>query len=589
VSAGPKKKAAKKKAAKKKATKKKATKKKAAKKKAAKKKAAKRVDLSELPLRSGKRRGRPSKKWLETIERLVELAQERQGKVPYADLESVVLQRLNDPTRLEELITALEERGVLVEGDPRAASLVNDTEPDPVQAYFNDMHDIPLLTHPEEIEITTALFAAKEELRDLVLCTRLGAAEGVRLLERASGGKLFFERIVGAIRLEGGRTARAAAKVQLTKDLERAREHFAAGDAERARLLQRRARGRSAEEILAAKGKMKDIGAALSQILRDYDYDVAISVDVARLLDEDLRRMFRVRVLARQRAGEGDEAGEAALFAELAELEQNQWERPGDLQRRVRKHIDPLLVEYKAQKVALARGNLRLVISIAKRYRNRGMGFLDLIQEGNSGLMRAIEKFDPRRGFKFSTYATWWIRQAVTRALAEKSRMIRVPVYLTNVLHKVRRLSRELDETTGRPRDLHQVARSIGIKPQEAERVLKAARAPVSLDSPFRVDADVDFGDFLEDKSAPRPNEGVQRQLLAEQIRRVLGDLPIREREVVMLRYGLDGGRVHTLEELGRRFNVTRERVRQIEIRAIRKLRHPHRAGALENFLGVLP
>ncbi|MGE0707317.1 MAG: RNA polymerase sigma factor RpoD/SigA [Planctomycetota bacterium] len=542
-------------------------------------------DDAERPA-GGKRRGRPSRQWLELIERLVETARASNGKLPYAELEATLLEELNDAGRLDELVTTLEERGVLVEGDQDGIALAATDDPDPVQAYFNDMHDIPLLSHEEEVEVTTALFQAKEELRDLVLATRLGALEGVRLLERASGGKLFFERIIGAARLEGGRAARLAAKAQLARDLERVRALLDEGDGLRAQLLQRRGAARSGEQILAAKAGMRRVAAELGRVLSDYDYDVAISLEVARALDQTLRRMFRLRLLARERAH--DPATREALLEELAQLEGEQWERPGDLQRRVRRKIDPLLQGYARDKVRLARGNLRLVISIAKRYRNRGMGFLDLIQEGNSGLMRAIEKFDPRRGFKFSTYATWWIRQAVTRALAEKSRMIRVPVYLTDVLQKVRRLSRELDEATGRPLDLHQMARVIGVAPQEAERVLKAARAPISLDTPYTDDAEGDFGDYLEDRGAPRPDAGVQRALLAEQIRGVLSDLPVREREVIVLRYGLDGGRVHTLEELGRRFNVTRERVRQIEIRAIRKLQAPNRAACLESFLDVL-
>ncbi len=540
----------------------------------------------------GRRRGRPSKKWLETIERLVEQARESNGTVPYTALEAVVLEVWSDTSRLEELIDALEDRGVLIEGgdEPPAAEVGAEVdEPDPVHLYFSDMSDIPLLTREEEVEVTTALWQAKEELRDLVVATRPGALEAVKLLERATGGKLFFERAVGAERLEGGKKVREAVKVQLAQDLATARRLFEEVDALRPILLTPRDDGGAAEEILRTKAEVRRRTDALTKIVAEYDYDVAVAFDVARQLDRMVRRMFSLRILAREAARAGDEARRASLEAELEALQQECWERPGDLQRRVRKRCDPLMQRYRELKVALCRGNLRLVVSIAKRYRNRGMGFLDLIQEGNSGLLRAIEKFDPRRGFKFSTYATWWIRQAVTRALAEKSRMIRVPVYLTDVMNKLRRMTREVDESTGQPPDLTQLSRQLGIGIEEADRVMRAARSPISLDNPYNEGGEGDFGDFLEDKSSPRPTDGVSRELLAEKVRSVLHSLPTREREVIMLRFGLSDGRVYTLEELGKRFNVTRERIRQIEIRAIRRLQHPLRAKSLEGFLEFLP
>ncbi|RMG18402.1 MAG: RNA polymerase sigma factor RpoD/SigA [Planctomycetota bacterium] len=500
-----------------------------------------------------------------------------------------------DGERLEALVDALEERGVRVEGAgleqefTASASAPEDPDPDPVHLYFNDMGDIPLLTPEEEREVAWALHEGKQELARLVLGTRQGAAAGVRLLERASGGKLFFERIVGAARLEGGKRARAEARERLTQDLERARSLFARAEALRPRLFGARDDSLRAEEILHAKQQMKDIADAFAAVFADYDYDVALALEVARDLDRRLGRLFRLRILAREARRRGDDTLATKHETELQELEEDAWERPGDLQRRIRKQCLPLIERYCEHKGRLARGNLRLVIKIAKGYRNRGLSFIDLIQEGNSGLLRAVEKFDPRRGFRFSTYATWWIRQAVTRALAEKSRMIRVPVYLTEVLNKARRLSRELDEETGRPRDLASVSRALGVPIEEVERVLKAGRPMISLDVPLAEGGESDFGDFLEDARAPQPSAGVLRELLAERLRAVLDELPVREREVIKYRFGLEDGKVYTLEQLGRRFNVTRERIRQIELRALRKLRLPHRAETLENFLEILP
>ena len=537
---------------------------------------------------TGKRRGRPPKAWLELVENLIEQAQGSAGRLQSTIVEAAVLQTFDDVSRLSQTVTALEERGVLIEGGTSAA--FNENDPDPVQAYFNDMYDIPLLTREQEVEISEALFACKERLRDLALGTRIGALEALKMLERAASGKLFFDRLVGAARLEGGKAARTAAREQLTEDLERTRAVIEEVDELQLRIRGAREDASRAEEILTAKIEIRSRALELAEVMSIYDYDVAVAIEVALQLEQDLQRLFKARILAREAERSGDAARAAEFQREAEATELGHWERAGDLQRRVRKQIGPVLAEYRLRKSELARGNLRLVISIAKRYRGRGLGFLDLIQEGNSGLMRAIEKFDPRRGFKFSTYATWWIRQAVTRSLAEKSRMIRLPVYLTDVIQKVRRLSREVDEVTGQPLGLHEMAERIGVSAEDAERVLKATRGPVSLDVPLTGGDDgSDFVAYLEDERAPSPRAGVQRELLAEQIQRVLGSLPVREREVIRLRFGLDGSRVHTLEELGKRFNVTRERVRQIEIRAIRKLQQPTVADRLEGFLEVLP
>ncbi|MBL4848493.1 MAG: sigma-70 family RNA polymerase sigma factor [Planctomycetes bacterium] len=604
-----KKKATKKVTSKKKATKKKATSKKATKKKATKKRPRRTVAEARTASRketlagrktkkgaarpstskSGKRRGRPPKAWLELVESLIEQARSSEGRLPNTIVEAAVLQAFGDRSRIPHTVTALEERGVLIEGG--ATTVLSENDPDPVQAYFNDMYDIPLLTREEEIEISEALFACKEQLRDLALGTRTGALEALKMLERAASGKLFFDRLVGAARLEGGKAARTAARDQLTQDLERTQELIGEIDQLQGTLRGARDNPQRSEEILAAKLEVRDRTSELAEIMSIYDYDVAVAIEVALQLETDLRRLFKARILAREAERSGHPKRAAELAQEAEATEGAHWERPGDLQRRVRKQIEPILTEYRRLKSELARGNLRLVISIAKRYRGRGLGFLDLIQEGNSGLMRAIEKFDPRRGFKFSTYATWWIRQAVTRALAEKSRMIRLPVYLTDVIQKVRRLSREVNEVTGQPLGLHEMAERIGVTAEDAERVLKATRGPVSLDVPLTGgnEGGADFVAYLEDPNAPRPQAGVQRELLAEQIQRVLSSLPIREREVIRFRFGLDGSRVHTLEELGKRFNVTRERVRQIEIRAIRKLQQPTVADRLEGFLEILP
>ncbi len=308
-------------------------------------------------------------------------------------------------------------------------------------------------------------------------------------------------------------------------------------------------------------------------------------IPLMRQLEQFSQRMEYLQRRISTLKNQGENSHELSrCTSELRHLIMTTQESPRSLKARV-EYFKRNFKEYEAVKRQLSSGNLRLVVSIAKKYRNRGLSFLDLIQEGNTGLMRAVDKYEYRRGFKFSTYATWWIRQAITRSIADQARTIRIPVHMIDVLSKLRNIQKRLTQQLKREPDVFEIAEVAELPVEEVQRVLDVGRHPISLDRPVGEGEDNAFGEFIEDPSSDNPVRNASNLVLRDRIDSLLKTLTYREREIIRLRYGLTDGYSYTLEEVGRIFKVTRERVRQIEAKAVAKLQNPVRANMLEGFL----